>query len=223
MSSRFVVRSFTLAALIGVTCSLGLSACKNKDKDTCNPDDYVFEKVAIGFQSADQLNLDEAGESVPMQVRIYLLSGDLNTRSLDFNEVWEDAKTVLGDEYISDKEFSLYPEAVENIELPVDPKATHILVVGIFRQPVGNTWYQVYEIPQTYGDQACDLKKQEKDPAALGQPCMYLMFERNQIDGGKNVPPGFDDDKLETTCTPLYTAKKAAPAEDEKAKKKKDE
>jgi type VI secretion system protein VasD len=219
--SRFVVRSFTLAALIGVTCSLGLAACKNKNKDTCNPDDYVFEKVAIGIQSAEALNLDEEGASVPMQVRLYLLSGDLATRSLDFDEVWEDAKTALGDEYISDKEFSLYPESNELIELPVDAKATHILAVGIFRQPVGNTWFQVYEIPQTYGQQACDLKKQEKDPATLGQPCLYLMFERNQIDGGKNVPPGFDEDKLETTCTPLYTAKKpAAEKEDEKAKKK---
>lgn len=222
MSSRFVVRTFTLAALIGAACSLGLSACKNKNKDTCNPDDYVFEKVAIGLQSSDQLNLDEEGNSVPMQVRLYLLNGDLSTRSLDFDEVWEDAKTALGDEYISDKEFSLYPEANEFIELPVDPKATHILAVGIFRQPVGNTWFQVYEIPRSYGDQACDLKKQEKDPATLGQPCVYLMFERNQIDGGKNVPPGFDADKLETTCTPLYTAKKPAEGDD-KAKKKKTE
>ncbi len=218
MSSRFVVRSFTLALMIGAACSFGLAACKNK-KDTCNPDDYVFEKVAIGLQATDQLNLDEDGNSVPMQVRIYLLSGDLTTRNLVFDEVWEDAKTVLGDEYISDKEFSLYPEASELIELPVDPKATHILVVGIFRQPVGNTWFQVYEIPQTYGKQACDLKEQEKDPAGLGQPCMYLMFDRNQIDGGKAKPPGFDDDKLETTCTPLYTAKQ--PADDGKKKKKK--
>lgn len=222
MSSRLVVRSITLAALIGAACSLGLAACKNKNKDTCKPADYTFEKVAIALQSGDQLNLDEEGNSVPMQVRLYLLSGDLSTRSLDFDEVWEDGKTALGDEYISDKEFSLYPEASELIELPVDPKATHILAVGIFRQPVGNTWFQVYEIPQTYGDQACDLKKQEKDPATLGQPCVYLMFERNQIDGGKNVPPGFDDDKLETTCTPLYTAKKPAAEDDGKKKKKKD-
>lgn len=212
-------RIYTLAALLGASASLGLAACKNKNKDSCNPDDYAFEKVALILQASDQLNLDEEGNSVPMEVRIYLLSGDLATRALDFDEVWEDAKTALGDEYISDKSIVGFPpEANELIELPVDPKATHILVVGLFRQPVGNTWFQVYEIPDTYGQQACDMKKQEKDPSTLGQPCMYLMFDRNQIDGGKNVPPGFEDEGLATTCTPLYTPKKAG--EGDKKKKK---
>ncbi len=220
MSSRFVVRTLALAGLLGLGASLTLAACKKKDKDTCNPDDYAFEKVAVALQAGTDLNLDEEGNPLPTVVRLYMLSGDLATRSLDFNEVWEDAKTALGDEYISDKEFELYPDSAELIELPVDPKATHILAVGIFRQPVGNTWYRVYEIPDTYGQQACDMKKQEKDPGTLGQPCFYVMFDRNQVDGGKNVPPGFDKDKLETTCTPLYTPPAKAEGDDAKKQDK---
>jgi hypothetical protein len=46
-------------------------------------------------------------------------------------------------------------------------------------------------------------------------------MERNQIDGGKNVPPGFDKSKVEVTCTPVYTPK-AAPASSDDGKGKKD-
>jgi type VI secretion system protein VasD len=205
--------------VLGLT-TLTLGACKGKgDKETCVPDEYVFEEIALHIQAAADLNLDEEGNPLPTVVRVYQLNGDLAIRNLDFTELWEDHETALGDEYISDKEFQIYPDSTEIIKLTPENGVRYILAFGVFQQPVGNTWYRVYEVPADYGRQACDLKAEEKDPATLGEPCMYLYLERNQIDGGKNIPPGFDEDKIEGTCTPLYVAKK--PVEDDGKKKKK--
>jgi type VI secretion system protein VasD len=226
LSSYRPARSLTLSSLglaLGLVASLSLGACKNKNKESCKPDDYVFKEVALHIQAAADLNLDEEGNPLPTVIRIYQLNGDLATRNLDFTELWEDAKTALGDEYISDKEIQIYPDSSELIKITPEKEARFILAFAAFQQPVGNTWFRVYEIPDSYGRQACDLKAEEKDPATLGEPCAYLYLERNQMDGGKDVPPGFDEGKVETVCTPLYTPKTTtAASDDDKKKDKKD-
>jgi type VI secretion system protein VasD len=220
--SALSARVLGLGTTLGLCAALSLGACKGK-KETCNPDDYVFEDIALLVQATEDLNLDEEGNPLPTVIRVYQMSGDLATRSLDFTELWEDAEAALGDEYISEKEFQIYPDSKELIQLTVEKDARYLLAFAVFQQPVGNTWYRVYKIPDSYGRQACDMKKEDKDPATLGQPCVYLSMERNQIDGGKNPPPGFDKgqvEEAELTCTPIYT-KKTVSSDDEGGKKKK--
>ncbi|NVB36781.1 type VI secretion system lipoprotein TssJ [Pseudenhygromyxa sp. WMMC2535] len=204
-----ILRSIPVCGLaLGLAASLALGACKKKrERETCNPDDYAFEEITVLLQAASDLNPDDEGAPLSVVVRMYQLSGDLATRSLDVAELWEDAEAALGDEYIADSELTLNPEGVEAIPVTLEKETRHVLVVGGFRQPVGNTWYRVYEIPDTYGKQACEDKREGKNPDDLGQPCVYLFFERNQVDGGKNVPPGFDKAKVEQTCTPVYSPK----------------
>jgi type VI secretion system protein VasD len=209
-----LTRSILPGLAFGLCTALALGACKNKDKETCNPDDYTYKEIALHIQASADLNLDGDGNPLPTVVRVYQLSGDLATRSLDFTEMWEDGKTALGDEYLSDKEFQIYAESSEVIQITPEKDARYILAFGGFQQAVGNTWYTVYEIPDTYGKQACEMKAEEKDPATLGQPCMYLYMERNQLDGGKTIPPGFDKSKVEVTCTPVYTPKTATASSD---------
>jgi type VI secretion system protein VasD len=222
--SRSRSRSFHSASALALGLTLGLtvaslSACKNKNQETCKPDDYTFKDIEVHIQAADTLNLDDEGNSLPTVVRIYQLSGDLSTRNLDFTELWEDHESALGDDYISHKEFQIYPDSSEVLPIAPEKDARFLLAFGVFQQPVGNTWFRVYEIPDTYGKQACQLKDDDKDPATLGQPCAYLFMERNQIDGGKSIPPGFDKNKVEAVCTPLYSPK--PPSEDDGKKKKK--
>lgn len=209
-------------------CALALASvggCKNKKKDSCNPEDYVFEELALHLQASPDINVNDEGEALPTVVRIYQLNGDLATRSLDFNELWEDHESALGDEYISDKELTLFPDSAEIVNIVPEGDARFILVFAVFNSPVGNTWFRVYEIPDSYGRQACEYQKEDKDPNSLGQPCVYIYLDRNQVDGGKNVPPGFDDGQVETTCTPIYTPKTVSASdedEEDKDKKKKD-
>ena len=204
-----------LALALGASSTL--VSCKKKG-EACKPDDYKFDDIALTIQAAQDLNLDEEGNPLPTVVRVYQLAGDLSTRSLDFTELWEDSEAALGDDYISEKEFTIFPDSKEVIQLKPEDGARYLLAFAVFQQPVGNTWYRVYKIPSSYGEQACELVDEKKDPATLGQPCVYLLMERNQIDGGKNPPPGFDKDHIaeaELTCTPIYTPKTKAKDEDE--------
>jgi type VI secretion system protein VasD len=210
-----------LGLTLGLASALTLGACKNKKKDTCKPEDYTFKEISLYIQAARDLNLDEEGNPLPTVIRIYQLNGDLSTRSLEFTELWEDHEAALGDEYISDKEIQIYPDSAELIKVTPEAGARYILAFAAFQQPVGNTWFRVYEIPGTYGQQACEYKEEDKDPATLGEPCAYFYLERNQMDGGKNVPPGFDESKVEGTCTPLYTPKTKTVESDDKGDDKK--
>ena len=215
-ATRFVpLLSLAVASLCA---SLSLGGCKKKSAaDSCKPDDYTFEEIAVHIQALGDLNLDDEGNPLPVLVRLYQMSGDLAVRNLDFTELWQDAETALGDEFISVKEFEIYPDSNEMLEITPEGDARYLLAFAVFRQPVGNTWYRLYEIPDNYGRQACDLAAEEKDPASLGQPCAYLLLERNAIDGGERVPPGFDESKLEVSCAPVYVAPRSASPEDEAA------
>ena len=219
--SKLATRAARAASFALCTLAFAnIGGCKNKGKNACNPEDYVFEEVAVHLQLSPDLNPNDEGEALSVVVRIYQLNGDIATRSLDFNELWEDAEAALGDEYISDKELQLFPDSNEVVNIAPEGGAKHILVFAVFNSPVGNTWYRVYDIPQSYGRQACEYQEEDKDPASLGQPCVYLYLDRNQIDGGKNVPPGFDEDLVETTCTPIYTPKTVSASADEDEDKK---
>ncbi len=217
-------RALPLGLILGLCASLTLGACKKKnERESCDPEDFSFEEVTVLVQASEDLNLDEEGNPLSTVIRVYQLTGDLATRSLDVGELWNNAEEVLGDEYISEKEFTVFPEGSEIIPMTLEADARYFLAVGGFQQPVGNTWFRVYKVPDTYGKQACENKRAGKDPNDLGQPCMYLMLERNQIDGGKSVPPGFDKGKIEGTCTPLYTAKTSSSSDKDDKDDKKDE
>jgi type VI secretion system protein VasD len=189
---------------LGLTLALGvgIGACKRQHEPSCAPADHGLTSITVHVQAAAELNLDADGAPLPTVVRVYQLSGDLATRSLDFAELWDDPKAALKDEYISDKEFQVYPDSHEAIEITPDPQARYLLAFAGFRQPVGNTWFRVYAIPTRYGEQVCAHADAGEDPASLGPPCVYLTLERNQIDGGERVPPGFDEAAIAGRCAP---------------------
>ena len=143
-SSRSRARSFELGARVlraasFALCTLALTsvgACKNKEKNSCNPDDYVFEELSLFLQASADVNQNDEGEALPVVVRVYQLNGDIATRNLDFNELWEDAEAALGDEYISDKEIQLFPDSNEVISVTPESGAKFVLVFAVFNSPV---------------------------------------------------------------------------------------
>jgi type VI secretion system protein VasD len=194
----------SLGVGLSLALGLGVGACRPA-QPSCAPKDHGLTSIHVHVQAAAELNLDADGAPLPTVVRVYQLSGDLATRSLDFGELWDDPSAALGDEYISDKEFQVYPDSREAIEITPDPQARFLLAFAGFRQPVGNTWFRVYPIPTRYGEQVCAHVDAGEDPASLGPPCVYLTLERNQIDGGERVPPGFDEAAVPGRCAPLMT------------------
>lgn len=194
----------------------GAISCKKKDKPSCTPEDQTFA-VRVLLQPTDQLNLDDDGEPLPTVVRLYQLKGDMNLQMIDFQQVWQDGgEAAFGDEYISEQQMTVYPGRPEVVEVEPDAQASHLLAVAIFREPMGQSWYRVWAMPKYHGHSVCAAQKQGK---TWGDPCFYVLIDRNQVDGGHTAPAGFDREKVTIECPGPPLLNPPPPPKDEKTKK----
>lgn len=218
MSSR---RTAVLAVLLpGLLSSVvAVAGCKKKEGETCNPEEKTFKKVRVVVQSTEEINLDPEGTPRATSLRIYQLKGGRTLDiPLDFRQVWQDGKSVFGEELLKEEELTIYPGKTEVFEIKPEDEATHFVAAAIFREPVGSAWYSEWEAPKFHGDSVClaEAKKQTYE-----DPCFLVFMEGSQIDGGHKPPPGMDAKALTIACPPPPLTVKPAPPDDGKKKKKK--
>ena len=202
---------------------LALSAgCKKKNTGpSCEPDDEVFETIRVIVQPDEMLNLNEEGEPLSVQLHVYQLSGDESVEMIDFETVWEKGGEVaFADDFISEEEITVYPGRGDVLELTPDPAARFILAAAIFREPLGQDWFRLYEVPRYHGHSVCAAKK-KKQP--WPDPCFHIALERSLIDGGHTPPTGWDKDAQTLQCpgAPMRTPPVELKEDDGKKKKKK--
>lgn len=198
--------------------SLAATSCKKKGPPPCNPDDEAFEKIRVLIQPAEGLNLDEEGNPLSVQFRVYQLSGDETIEMIDFEQVWQEGgEAAFADDYLSEEEITVYPGQPDVLELKPNPDARFIVAAGIFREPLGQDWFRVWEVPQYHGHSVCAAKKKKKP---WPDPCFHVMLERYAIDGGHTPPAGWDAELHELEC-PGAPMKNAPPEIKDEGKKKK--
>ncbi len=181
-----------------------LLACK--PRHTCeNPGAPVQLQM---LATADPvLNPNDDGSPWPTVLRIYQLRAGAELDALDFDAVFADGEKAFGPAFIKVHEFSVFPDKRSRWNIELDKDAAQVVTVGLFRQPVGDAWYQVYNVPQDHNAQRCTVEEGGGD---LPDPCLYLAFEHSEISGGRFPPAGFDVALFETSCAPVVaTAKKA--------------
>ena len=185
----------TFLCLAAIVAALG--GCKRED--TCKPENVKWE-VRLSVGSSDMINPNGEGTALPTMVRIYQLRGDLAVEDLDFSTVWASEKPEdLGEAFLGVEELTVYPDRAEQKSLPLEDGVTHMVATGLFREPAGNTWYTVYEVPQMHSEVVCS-----KAPVTheYPDPCFYLYLDRNALSGGPVPPPGFVQGE-NVTCAPL--------------------
>lgn len=199
--------------------ALALAGCKKKEEPTCNPDEKAFKKVRVVVQSTEEINLDPEGTPRATSLRVYQLKGGRSLDvPLDFRQVWQDGKAAFGDELLKEEELTIYPGKTEVFEIKPEDEATHFVAAAIFREPVGSSWYAEWETPKFHGDSVCMAEKKKQ---TYEDPCLLILMEGSQIDGGHKPPPGMDAKALPITCPPPPLTVKPAPPEEGKKKKKK--
>ncbi len=216
------------AALVGVITMLGavgitggITGCKKKGNEapSCTPEDHSKFKVRVVVQPTARINPDESGAPLPTVLRLYQLSSDEAVPMLDFRETWQKGKEVFGDSFIAEEERQIYPDKPELIELEPDPKASHILAVALFREPVGINWYRLWDVPKFHGDSVCLAQTNKKTWA---DPCFFVLLDGSLVDGGHTPPPGFDKTRITIECPgPPLKVKPPAPEPAKKKKKRK--
>lgn len=188
-----IAMRFVLCLLVG----FAIVGCKREP--TCKPESVKWE-VRLALAASDMINPNSEGTALPTAVRIYQLRGDLAVEDLDFATVWASEKAdELGEAFLGVEELTVYPDRADQRSLPLEDGVTHMVATGLFREPAGNTWYTVYEVPRLHPEVVCS---KAPDTKIYPDPCFYLYVDRNALSGGPTPPPGFVPDPS-VQCAPV--------------------
>ncbi len=180
-----------------------VAACKPRGECTAAPLNVQFLAIANPI-----LNPDDDSKSWPTNIRIYELKHAVDLERLDFHTVLDEGEKAFGDALVKSYEQVIYPDRRKRWTLALDPSTTHVITVGLFRQPIADAWYQASTIPSDHAGQRCEAERHGK---TLPDPCLFLAFERNEIAGGRFPPAGFDTKAFETACAPIVAPPKKKP------------
>ena len=206
-------RAFAFA--FGLVASLGTTSCKKEI--SCNPGDVSWG-VQLVLEASDRLNQDDEGNSLPTLVRLYQLRGELALETIDFKTIWESEDvSELGEGFLSVEEITVYPGKNDLRTLPIEADATHVVAAGLFREPLGSSWYSTYEVPRLHPQVVCSKEPITKE---YPDPCFYVFAERSQIAGGPTPPPGARPSG-DLKCAPPGEKPGPQPTERKRPKKRK--
>ena len=137
------------------------------------------EPIRLYLTASTQLNPDENGESLATTVRIYQLkdTGRLVESSLD--RILDGDRAVLGEDFISVQELTLYPGEKAAPAMVRAEGATSLAVVAMFRRPVGPSWRAIRKLPPP-DPQHCHGTV--GTPAALAASQMKFTLEDSRVD-----------------------------------------
>ena len=176
---------------------LALLACKPRHTCTAQEGPLPIQLLAA---AGPDLNPCEDGRPCAANLRIYELKSGNGLDALDFDAVLERHDQAFGEALVKSHERYIFPGGRERWTLDLDPSTTHVVTVGLFREPLGDAWYQVFAVPSGHSEQACDAAARGKP---IGDPCIYLAFDEYEISGGRFPPAGFDVQAFETACAPV--------------------
>jgi type VI secretion system VasD/TssJ family lipoprotein len=137
------------------------------------------EPIRLYLTASMRLNPGENGESLATTVRIYQLkdTGKLVESSLD--RILDGDRAVLGEDFISVQELTLYPGEKAAPAMVRAEGTTHLAVVAMFRRPVGPSWRAIRKLPPP-DPQHCHGTV--GTPAALAASQLKFTLEDSRVD-----------------------------------------
>jgi type VI secretion system protein VasD len=124
-------------SLLGVLLLVVLTGCSSP-------------QIKFGIESGSNLNPNEKSEPLPVVARIYLLSDDQAFESAEFEALWKDDITVLGDSLLSRQELVLTPASEQRVVLTRHKGIKYAAVIAIFREAKEGRWRDIKPISDNY-------------------------------------------------------------------------
>jgi type VI secretion system protein VasD len=139
--------------------------------------------MTLRLAASDSLNVDAAGRSLSLVVRVYKLRGAsafLNAPQETFGNNSKE-KDTLGDELIESREIVLLPGQQQRINERWAREATHVGVVALFRAPAAHRWRYAFELENfqlgdglVLGAHACALSVATGQPVGVATSALKL-------------------------------------------------
>jgi type VI secretion system protein VasD len=139
--------------------------------------------LQLRLAASDSLNVDAAGRSLSLVVRVYKLRGTSAFLAAPYETFGNNSKEKesLGDELIESREVVLLPGQQQQINERWAREATHVGVVALFRAPAAQRWRYAFELENVVldsgvvlGAHACALSVASGQPAGISAAAMKL-------------------------------------------------
>jgi type VI secretion system protein VasD len=125
-------------------CSLlTLPACATKALAGCDKPPPFYARL----EAAERINPDANGRPLPTVVQFLQLKDSIKLERAGFQKLWADPKTILGEDLLESAEFVVSPGQTLERWVQRAPEARFVVVIGLFRQPLGYAWRTVAELP----------------------------------------------------------------------------
>lgn len=134
-----------------------------------------YKKIKVlhlDVTAREALNTDtRENRSSPQSVviRVYQLKERKAFDKLVYQQLATDGNTLLGADLLASRDVVLTPGGAVNLNMPMEPEAQFVAVVGLFRQPdlAKNSWQQVLEREALDPDSARVLEASENSLSLL--------------------------------------------------------
>jgi len=134
-----------------------------------------YKKIKVlhlDFIAREALNTDaRENHSSPQSVviRVYQLKDRKAFDKLVYQQLATDGDTLLGADLLASRDLVLSPGGAVNLNMPMEPEAQFVAVVGLFRQPdlAKSGWQQVLEREALDPDNARVLEASENSLSLL--------------------------------------------------------
>jgi len=140
-------------------------------------------RMKLHLAASDSLNVDAAGRSLSLVVRVYKLRSPTAFLNAPYETFGNNAKEkeALADDLIESREIVLLPGQQQQINERWAREATHVGVVALFRAPAPQRWRYAFEL-ETFqldrgfvlGAHACTLSVASGEPVGLTSAAMKL-------------------------------------------------
>jgi type VI secretion system protein VasD len=123
-----------------------MTACGGAEKAVekeCPP----AKTAKITLAPSDRLNPDDQGRALPTVVRLYQVTDLARFETAEFEDIWLRATETLEKDLVKHDEITLYPGKQIMKEVEVGGDVKYVVAVGLFRNPAGTSWRDVWAIP----------------------------------------------------------------------------
>jgi type VI secretion system protein VasD len=123
-----------MSMLVMLLATVLLSGCSSDTK-----------KWRLALTATPALNQDDAGEALPVVVRVYQLKGKDKFQRATFTELWKKDKELLEGDLLDRKELTMHPDSETVLDLDLDVKhgAAFFGVMALFRKPDVTSWKEL--------------------------------------------------------------------------------
>ncbi|MCK4608334.1 MAG: type VI secretion system lipoprotein TssJ, partial [Gammaproteobacteria bacterium] len=103
--------------------------------------------IDVNINAAANLNQDQAGKSLPIQVKIYQLRDKNAFQQATFRQLWQDDQAVLNKDILDKQQLTVKPNSKKTTVLKRNKDCRYVGVIAIFRRPQADAWRALYIIP----------------------------------------------------------------------------